>query len=302
MALPGPRTEIDGFTRPVGLTKYAVLGAYRYLRVQRPVTALLGPQYRPASDLLEMDVTYACDLGCPNCNRSCRQAPSLHEISLEQVEVFVSASLESRRHWSRVRLLGGEPTLHKHIREIIQILLDGLGPHGTRVELATNGYGPKAMKLLAELPDTVSIENSQKTGPLNPHFRPFNRAPKDQRRYALADYSNLCHIPQVCGLGMTPSGFYACAIAGGIDRVAGLDIGRKKLPAPDDDFTDQAEQLCSLCGRFLDGHFIPHNFRRPLNGESWSESWSMLYRDYKHAPPSLSPCFRKSGHAEVVSP
>ena len=291
MALPGPRRELEGFKLPIGWTKYSLLAVFRYLRVQRPATALLGPQYRAAPDLLEMDVTYKCDLGCPNCNRSCRQAPSQVEMDLRQVESFVASSRKTERHWSRVRLLGGEPTLHKHIREIIRILLEGLGPHGTRIELATNGYGQVAEELLAELPDTVSIENSHKTGPSNPHFRPFNHAPRDYRRYTLASYSNLCHIPQVCGMGMTPFGFYMCAIAGGIDRVMGLDIGRKEIPDPDDDFNDQAEQLCSLCGRFLDGHFIPHNFRRALTGESWSQSWSRLYASHEKAPPSLTPCF-----------
>src|SRR5262249_20587376 len=87
---------------------------YNFWRVQKPVTALLGPQYRRSRDFIEIDITYACNLNCYNCNRSCEQAPTGEHMTVEQVERFVAESVAAGKQWKRIRLLGGEPTVHKN--------------------------------------------------------------------------------------------------------------------------------------------------------------------------------------------
>ena len=42
-------------------------------------------------------------------------------------------------------------------------------------------------------------------------------APKDDHRHIFSDFRNCCWITEECGLGLTPYGYYHCAIAGGID-------------------------------------------------------------------------------------
>ena len=53
---------------------YGLLAVWRRIRIRRVVTAVLGPQYHRSRDLIEIDITYLCNLYCNNCNRSVTQA------------------------------------------------------------------------------------------------------------------------------------------------------------------------------------------------------------------------------------
>lgn len=81
-------------------------------------------------------------------------------------------------------------------------------------------------------------------------------------------------------MGLTPTGYYPCAVAGGIDRVTGLGRGRPSLPDCDDDMRDLMDRACRLCGRFRDGIFVPYNFRPALNEQLTSPSWQRIYEDW----------------------
>jgi hypothetical protein len=83
-----------------------------------------------------------------------------------------------------------------------------------------------------------------------------------------------------CGMGLTPRGYYPCAIAGGKDRVVGWDVGYQKLPASDDDMLELVEKFCPLCGRFQAGHFVPKNLRPKLFETKMSHSWVRIYENW----------------------
>lgn len=271
-------------TRFVRINKLAfwLLGIWRWIRVQCPVTRLLGYQYTPAQDLIEIDLTYLCNLRCFNCNRSSAQAPEAHHINKSQISDFVEQSINEGRQWQRVRVLGGEPTLHPDFLEIITILKKLKRTNqDTRIEVVTNGYGKQVNTMLKELPPDIWIENSAKSDNIQPGFGPFNLAPIDDKRYKFADYKNGCDIATSCGVGLTPQGYYPCAVAGGIDRVQGLKRGRTSLPAPNDDMRDLMEETCRLCGRFRDGHYIPTKLRKPLEEQKTSKSWDIIYTDWE---------------------
>ena len=92
--------------------------------------------------------------------------------------------------------------------------------------------------MLAQLPADVWVENSRKRPGVQPRFRPFSTAPADDPAFEGAAFSNGCEIIEKCGVGLTPTGYYPCAIAGGIDRVAGEKRGRERLPDSSDDMAD----------------------------------------------------------------
>ena len=58
----------------------------------------------------------------------------------------------------------------------------------------------------------------------------FNAAPVDSEEYMGVVYANACEVTEVAGVGLARFGYYPCAVAAGIDRVFGLDIGRRSLP------------------------------------------------------------------------
>lgn len=260
---------------------YRLLAAWRHLRVQRWVTRWLGPQYVRSRSLIEIDITYLCNLHCLNCNRSVHQAREAKHMAVATVERFVADSVARGIAWRRIRLLGGEPTLHPEFDRILEVLRHYTRQHPDCIlEVVTNGHGPHVEAALARLPADVWVDNSNKTDRVQPHFGPFNLAPCDDTRYRGADFRNACAVARDCGMGLTPMGYYPCAVAGGIDRILGAGLGRADLPDAGDDMLPAAAALCRLCGRFRDGHFVPRVLRPELTTEQISPSWQRLYGEW----------------------
>jgi hypothetical protein len=249
--------------------------AWQYVRAQAFIARRFGRQFSPSREYAEIDITYRCNLKCFNCNRSCAQAPSRGELPVAAVAGFIAQSREQGVQWKRIRLLGGEPTLHSRIFEIVDLLSEYQARHnpGLRLVLGTNFHGPRVRQVLTRLPDNVILKSTLKTSRAN-LFRPFNQAPGDSVFYRWADFTCGCRIIAECGLGLTPAGYYMCAVAGGIDRIFKCGLGRDRLPAADDDMTDQMAAYCRLCGHF--GFQWPT--RRPTMSRSWRRAYAQQTR------------------------
>ena len=207
------------------------------------------------------------------------------------VRSFVDESIGSGKRWERIRVLGGEPTLHPRFPEVMDELLRYLRWNADcAVEVVTNGHGPAVRSRLSALPASVRIENSHKGPAVHTFFRPFSSAPADDAEYDNADFANGCEIMHKCGMGLTPLGYYPCALAGGIDRITGYGLGRRRVPDDGDDMVAEVRRFCRLCGRFKDGHLIPDDLRPPLEGAVISPTWERLYRQWRekrsHLPVS----------------
>jgi hypothetical protein len=261
---------------------YAMKRRYRKWRIGSTITAHIGPQYVRSRDAIEIDITYLCNLRCTNCNRSITQAAEKVHMPLEMIRQFVRDSIAQNKVWKHIRVLGGEPTLHPSFLDILEQLRSyrKFAP-ACKLEVATNGYGKRVAAIIGQIPADVAIVNSGKTGNLQASFGAFNMAPVDDPAYAQADYTNGCSIMRDCGMGLNPSGYYPCAVAGGIDRVLGSKSGRQQLPRDADDMLDLANDFCRLCGHFKEGHMIPLQLRTPLMAEPTSAAWVKIYVDWK---------------------
>lgn len=272
----------------VAVPWYGIKTRYRRFRITRPATRLLGPQYVRSRDAIEIDITYVCNLRCMNCNRSITQAPEKEHMPLDMIEDFVRDSIAQNKRWRVIRVLGGEPTLHPRFLDVIQALRKYRQFAPTcSIQVVSNGYGKAVKAMLEKIPADVVIENSAKDGNVQPAFGPFNMAPADDPAFRAADYANGCSIMTECGMGLTPSGYYQCAVAGGIDRLIGKQLGYATLPADSDDMLALSRELCRLCGHFKDGHMIPATLRPPLLEEPKSEAWVKIYADWKRHKRSL---------------
>ena len=254
------------------------------------MTSILGPQYRRSRDLIEIDITYLCNLHCQNCNRSVTQAREALHMTVEAVTSFVDESMRSAKQWRRIRVLGGEPTLPPEFPAIIAELLRYRTKYPeTILEVVTNGHGRRVQKALADLPAEVMVDNSNKESPIQPHFGPFNLAPVDDPSFDGASYANGCAVLEECGMGLTPMGYYPCAVAGGIDRILGAGLGHDVLPDDSDDMLAATKQFCQLCGRFRDGHFVPKLLRPALEGAPVSATWKDLYKRWLRQKGAAKP-------------
>jgi len=254
----------------------------KFIRLQKAITKLLGPLYPTNHSIIGIDITYDCNLKCLNCHNSCRQAPSKDYMSIEQIGKFIKESIGQKMKWSNIAILGGEPILHPNIFDIIKLLLsykEDFSPD-TIIQLYTNGFSPEANDVLCKVGNKVSIVNSHKEK-IFQSFYAFNIAPMDDIRYKNVDYSNGCATAQNCGLVLNKYGYYMCALGGGIDRVLGFDIGRKKIPSMDDSMLDQRRILCKYCGYF--------GLSRITTKEEISLSWKHAYENYNKKRPYLLP-------------
>ncbi|MEZ4237376.1 MAG: radical SAM protein [Myxococcota bacterium] len=188
---------------------------------------------------------------CFHCNRSCEQAPTGASMTVAQVRAFVDDSLARGKRWERIRVLGGEPTLHPQLHAILaELLRYRAAVPEVVVEIATHGATERARAVLQTLPPGVAVDDSHKVGPEQGAFDAFNRAPADDPRHRRSDFRSGCGVTEHCGIGLGPRGYYPCAVAGGIDRVVGLDRARAALPDDDDDLHDQLAAFCRRCGHF----------------------------------------------------
>ncbi len=261
-------------------SKRLILDFYQFIRSQSLLVKVFGRQFSPGREFAEIDITYKCNLKCINCNRSCTQAPGNTEMAVSMIESFIRQSIDQQIQWKRIRILGGEPTLHSRIFDIIDLLLDYQSVHNpnVRLVLGTNYFGKTVHQVIEKLPANIIIKSTLKTSRVN-LFKPFNVAPQDTRFNKFSDYSCGCRIIEDCGLGLTSSGYYMCAVAGGIDRIFQYHLGRDTLPEKSDTLADQMSAFCCLCGHF--------GFQWPVKKEKISPTWQMAYANFSKPQPPL---------------
>jgi organic radical activating enzyme len=88
---------------------------------------------------MNLFVGYACNLRCPYCFARALQARHPHWISEENFARFFAWSV--RAGLSRLAFIGGEPTLHPRLAEMVERVAGA----GTAVSVFTNGLSPSAL-------------------------------------------------------------------------------------------------------------------------------------------------------------
>jgi hypothetical protein len=87
-------------------------------------------------------------------------------------------------------------------------------------------------------------------------------------------------------MGLNMYGYYQCATAGALDRILGLDLGKKQLPGTKDSLIEQYKTFCQYCG-----HFIRHPrlIRQQLDKkQAVSPSWKTILKKYESCRGLLS--------------
>lgn len=261
----------------------------RRVRISKFATRILGPQCHTNLNRIEIDITWHCNLLCKNCNRSCRQAPTTEQMTIEQIKKFIQESIQNQKKWEYIRIVGGEPTLHPNILEILSLLGEYQATYSptTTLVLVSNGYSDYVNNILKQVPKTVIIKNTAKDSPDQPTFESFNIAPIDLPNYKNINFSNACKITTNCGLGLNRYGYYPCAVAGGIDRIFGLHLGKLQLPLHDKETRPVLSVCCRLCGHFFQGSFITKAQLELQKLNSYSPTWEKAYQNFRLHKPDL---------------
>jgi 4Fe-4S single cluster domain len=247
----------------------------------------MPPSKRILPDIhkVEIDITYACGFGCHNCNRMTVVAPGTKDqnVSPQQLQSMLDESVNCGHIWRRIRILGGEPTVHPNFEEICSILVEYREKHNhsCQLEISTHGAGEFTQKRLTWLKTVFpefNHQNTKKTGPIQKDFAAACIAPQDMDpEWAKKHQFMGCNIPRDCGVGYNYQGFYCCAIAGAIDRIYGLGLSVKAVKELDSARLSSSYNIfCSKCGHYLP---IRENSQTHL-----SPSWKKALELYRRKP------------------
>lgn len=242
---------------------------------------------------IEIIISYLCNLRCINCDAMVSQAPSKDSMSVEQIQKFVQESIEKKIFWKHIRILGGEPTLHKDLLIFLDLLRNYRDQHSpeTKIQLVTNGYAPISRKVIAQLPADIEVENSNKTGSFQPQFALINNAPVDSEEHRGGDFSKGCWIPSLCGIALDMHGYYPCSAAAAFDRVAGFDLGKKEMPRYGD-LEKLFNSFCRMCGHFADK--INLYAKEDITTEAQKDEFEVIHKE--HFPES----YKDNNFSETV--
>ncbi len=210
-------------------------------------------------------------------------------MPVAQIEQFLNELISKEKVWERIRILGGESLIHPDIQIILHMFSKyqrDISPE-TLLEVATAGHGAHVQSVIEQIPKKIKITNTNKSGQDQVTFAAANIAPCDDPHFVNVDYHNGCRITELCGIALTPYGFYPCVAGAAIDRVFGFDIGLKDLPKNKDRFVQQLGTLCRLCGHFRTGRCIQTAEESMEHSNPQSRTWKEALEKYAKKKPVL---------------
>ena len=219
---------------------------------------------------IDIDVTYVCNLACPNCNRASHLA-KFSKGTNKDIEFFHDFISKYKHLGSTtiVKLVGGEPTLHPKLGEIMQLL----ATHFT-VWVLTNGIKPY------KFPSYVYVENSAKIKGVPPEFHTTYMAPIDDSRFdGVSDeqYSKGCEFLS-CGYGYDETGIHPCTIGMALNRLVKIKKGYDTIEECNKDKENYLVDMCKLCGLFkkMGNHSVDRSLFNRTTENQYSKSWAFL--------------------------
>ncbi len=201
---------------------------------------------------LSLCITTCCQMKCSNCHQLCDVAQNFADnMTIMQIQLFLSETISLGKKWERIRITGGEPTLHPRVLDIADMLFGYQKKHNPEVELGftTNNIGKLAVKVLEKLPKEFKVTNTNKN--LDSTYKfvvTLNSDIRDSIKSAKVGCDRIL-LHKNCSRFLSAYGFYACPIALAFDRVLGKDLGIKSLcDLTRPNLIKTLQELCGSCG------------------------------------------------------
>lgn len=198
---------------------------------------------------LELQILLACNWRCASCD-SYSQFPSLAftrrgTMTLDQIKFFIHEMEQANAYFGRIRILGGEPSLHPKLEDIVCLLHNNLvAPgHVGQLELITNGSHPEK---IAPVKHLLRVRVSDENDKQKHHTSSMVRTPA-----SLGYEGKRCRAPEHCGWSLSYYGYAPCSSGAGIMRLRDLIPERGLLSLPIVKGTEanwpRLQELCNLC-------------------------------------------------------
>jgi hypothetical protein len=228
----------------------------------------------------DLNVQYICSARCGFCNRGLDLFTIPNgAMTIDQVKIVIEKWRKAEIFIKKLKISGGEPSLHKDLVEIVQLLLDS-GIVGT-VWVLSNGIKKDLPKLPRGARWKVDpIVLSPKQGWKN--HQPFLVSPDDYEIRS-DNCGKTCSTVKHCGHGVEAFGFSQCGVAGFLGHLLGID------PYSEEPVLELDERLCKHCI-----YHIPDAEQKKLQRKCPTSRWPDGSVTHGEGIEHPSPTFKKA--------
>jgi hypothetical protein len=213
---------------------------------------------------LEIQTNLACNWSCVSCDQGSQfssiQWVKKGTLSLDQIAHFCGEMRQHNAYFGRLRLVGGEPTIHKHFADLVEMLYAELvlTGHSAGIEVVTNGTHPERIAPVKEFIQRVRVSgdgDKQKHHVANLIHSPAS----------LGYEGKPCSSPWHCGISLNYYGYFPCSAGAGIARFEDwMKWQRLTLPLcvkPCNAVWENWPDLKDLCGHCYHGLKSEHKIK-----------------------------------------
>lgn len=233
--------------------------------------------YKPNRGIIELCMTYRCNVTCDNCSNLCTQAPYSGDLTPADVLYFTENLQENGQKVGQITMHGGEPVLNPYIDEIVSILSSYRKETGCILWLLTNNSSDSVRKKVTKISVKYDIalgvstkikKNINGTGsPIR--YVQVNNSPCDNGR----ESDHGCYQTSTCGICFNYLGFFPCSPMAAAARVFGYKGIHSIVNFTDDQCDLYFKEHCKHCG-FSDPN-EPH-----VVDQVTSKTWEDALRRY----------------------
>jgi hypothetical protein len=172
---------------------------------------------------IEIQVMLACNWTCIACDQLSQFGQIAFvkrgTMTMAQIEHFIHEMRSTNSYIGRIRLVGGEPSLHPKLPDILHALHWELVVPGCvhQIEIVTNGSKPDkilAAKNVETPPLPLKVRVSDEGDKQKHHTANFIHTPA-----SLGYEGKACSAPWHCGISLNYYGYWPCSSGAGISRL-----------------------------------------------------------------------------------
>lgn len=236
--------------------------------------------YKPNFGIVELCLTYRCNVRCDNCSNLCTQAPIKGDLSAEDVAEFLLDSEECGHRWGMITMHGGEPVLNPEIDKIAEVLVEYRKKTGCKLWLLTNNSSDKVRRLVTGINmrygialgvSTKRVKNIDGNGsPIE--YVPVNESPEDLGK----PHDHGCFQTSTCGVCYNYLGYFPCSPMAAAARVFDyVPVTRSFKGFSQEDCDRYLAMHCGHCG-----FSSPENKRvvNQVTSKTWEEAFTRYHR------------------------
>jgi len=232
---------------------------------------------------LELNITFRCQLKCRSCNRLCNLTRLDDPMTVAQIEMLVARIAAEKKHVKRIKLVGGEPTIHPEFWRICEVLSEGHKAGWIdKINVNTNCV---TQRQFVDKPLPVGC-HWQLSPPSKKQHRPCLWSPIDLG----LESKGPCKMVRVCGFSLDVKGWLPCSAAIAIARLFGMEDLYRPLDGPLPTKAWGMSTLCPNCLFGVDEQSIKgRKFREmPISWDRASPRWDKAIQKYFQEHPECS--------------